>query len=213
AAGGCTVDRTPDGAALTGALRLFARRYFVGAERVGQSLGGRTRLERLLLAFVRRPSGQPEDLETCPHAPVRIGKPLGIDLGHSLQGRTSQGLTPTLPQYIGRAHAPEVAHQGKNRIVAHEKPLVINNWQCKPGALQKRPKFTHVGKGGNARRDASLNLALSRSDGFAQFSQTLPANQGRQQEPIWFQGTANLYQCARQIVDELQCQCRRYQIK
>src|SRR5262245_37627029 len=47
-----------DGAAL--ALRFFASRYFACVQRIGKASLGRTRLERLLLAFMRRPTGKPD---------------------------------------------------------------------------------------------------------------------------------------------------------
>ena len=52
-------------------LRLFSRRYFLCAERIGKPLRRRARLERLLLALVRRPARQPDDLEGRAQAAVR----------------------------------------------------------------------------------------------------------------------------------------------
>jgi len=83
-------------------------------------------------------------------------------------------------QHIGGAHAAQIAQQGKNRIVTHDQPLVIDDRQCEPGALQECAELAHVGKRGNARRDASLDLAFSRGDGFAQLSETFSADQRRQ---------------------------------
>src|SRR5207248_8411711 len=62
-------------------LGLFAGALFGGAERLGQSVPGTARLDRLGLRFMRRPTVQEQDVETRRHAARRLGEPLAIDLG------------------------------------------------------------------------------------------------------------------------------------
>ena len=64
---------------------FFSRRDFLCAERIGEPLRRRTRLERLLLALVRRPSGQPDDLEGRAQASVGVGEAVAVDILHPIQ--------------------------------------------------------------------------------------------------------------------------------
>ena len=54
----------------------FRRSDLARAERVGEPRLRRARLERLLLARMRRPARQPHDLESRPQAAVGVGKAL-----------------------------------------------------------------------------------------------------------------------------------------
>jgi hypothetical protein len=60
---------------------------------------------------MRRPAGQPDDLEGRANPAVAVGKALRIDLGHAGQGRAPQRRATALAQRIRRAHAAQFAHQ------------------------------------------------------------------------------------------------------
>src|SRR5690242_14207608 len=65
--------------------------------------------QRLLLAFVRRPGGEPDDVEGGADAAVGVGEALGVDLRHAQHGGAAGWRAAALDQNIGRAHAPEIA--------------------------------------------------------------------------------------------------------
>ena len=74
-------------------------------ERIRKTLPRRPRRQRFLLARVRCPAGEPDDLERRPDATIRIGETFGVDLHHPQQYRLFEWPTAALHQRIGRAHA------------------------------------------------------------------------------------------------------------
>src|ERR1700722_20670680 len=66
---------------------FLSGRNLTRAERIGEPRFRRTGLERLLLIRMRRPARQPDDLEGRAHPAVIVGKALGVNFGHALQGR------------------------------------------------------------------------------------------------------------------------------
>ena len=64
---------------------------------------------------MRRPAGQPDDVEGGANTAVGIRKTLAIDLRHPQQRGAAGRRPPPLDQDIGGAHAPEIGHQRKGR--------------------------------------------------------------------------------------------------
>ena len=116
-------------------------------------------------------------------------------------------------QHIGRAHAAQIAHQRKNRLVAHGQPVGIDHRQSEAGALQQRAQLAQIGERRDPRRDAAFDLAFGLREGFAQFGEAVAADQRRQQQAVRLQRAADLDQRAGQIIDELQRQRRHDQIE
>jgi len=84
-----------------------------------------------------------------------------------------------LDQNISRAHAPEIKHQRKSRIVAHRDSLAIDDRQRKTGALQNAAKLADVGERRDARRDTALDFNFGGGKCRAQFGQAVSADQCR----------------------------------
>jgi len=80
-----------------------------GPEYIRKTLPRRARRERLLLAVMRYPPGEPDDLERSPDATVRIGETLGVDFRHPPQCGAFERPPAALHERIGRAHAAEIA--------------------------------------------------------------------------------------------------------
>src|SRR5262245_45649589 len=72
------------------ASRLLARPDLARAERVGKARLRRARPQWFLLALMRRPPREPDDVEGRADPAVGIGEALRVDLGHALQRRAAQ---------------------------------------------------------------------------------------------------------------------------
>ena len=164
----------------------------------------RTRPQRLLLAFMRRPAGQPDHVEGGADAAVGIGKALGVDLRHPQHRGAAGRRAPPLDQDIGRAHPPEILHQRKRAVVAHHDAIDVGDRQREAGALQQRADIAQIGERRDARRHAALAFGFGGGKGLPQLGQRIAADHRRQQQPVGPQRAADLRQHARQIVDELE---------
>ena len=182
-------------------------------KRIGEPRLRRSRRERLLLALVRRPARQPDDLEGRAHAAVGIGEALGIDFHHPPQRRAPQRRAAALDQRIGRAHAAQIVHQRERRGVAHGDAVDVGDRQREARALQQRAEIAQIGERRDARRDAALDLGLGRGERLAQLGQAFAADHRRQEQPVRLERAADLDQRARQVVDELQRQRRHHEIE
>ena len=181
--------------------------------RVLQTRFRRARLERLLLALVRRPGGEPDDVEGGADAAVRVGEALGIDLCH-LEKRGAAGRpAAALEEEVGRAHPPQIVHQGKGVVIAHHNAVDIGHRKCKPGPLQQRADIAQIRKRRHARRDTALAFGLGRRERLPQLGERIAADHGREQQPIRLQRAADLREHAGQIVDKLEGERRQHQIK
>ena len=164
----------------------------------------RSRLQRLLLAFVRRPAGQPDHIEGGADAAVGIGKSFGVDLRHPQQRGAAGRRSPPLHQDVGRAHAPQILHQRERVVIAHHDAVDIGDRQREAGALQQRADVAQIGKRRDAGRNPAFAFGFRRGKGLPQFGQRVAADHRRQQQPVRLQRAADLRQHAGQIVDELQ---------
>ena len=164
----------------------------------------RARLQRLLLAFMRRPAGQPDHIEGRADAAVRIGKTFAVNLRHPQHGGAAGRRAPPLDQNIGRAHPPEIGHQRKRAVVAHHDAIDVGDRQRKACALQQRADIAQIGKRRDARRYPALAFGFRRGKGLPELRQRIAADHRRQQQPVGLQRAADLRQHAGQIVDELE---------
>src|SRR5690606_6788175 len=83
------------------------------SEYVAQPRRGAAGLERLLLAFMRRPAGEPDDFQRGADAAIGVAVPLGISLhGRGQQRRGGQPARP-VGKGIGGAQSLDFAHQGQ----------------------------------------------------------------------------------------------------
>ena len=117
------------------------------------------------------------------------------------------------PQRVGRAHAPQIAHQGERSVVAHGDAIDVGHRQRKAGALQQSAELAQIGEWRDARRSAAFDFALGRGKGLPQLGERLAAEQSGEKQSVGLQRTADLHQHARQIVDELQRQRRDDEIE
>ena len=163
----------------------------------------RARLQRLLLAFMRRPAGQPDHVEGGADAAVGIGKAFAVNLRHPQHGGAAGRRAPPLDQNIGRAHAPQIVHQRERVVVAHHDAIDVGDRQRKARALQQRADIAQIGKRRDARRHAALAFGFRRRKGLPELGQRIAADHRRQQQPVRLQRAADLRQHAGQIVDEL----------
>ena len=83
----------------------------------------RSRPQRLLLALMRRPAGQPDHVEGGADAAVGIGKALGVKLRHPQQRGAAGWRPPPLDQNIGRGHPPEILHQCEGGVSPRVAPF------------------------------------------------------------------------------------------
>jgi hypothetical protein len=63
---------------------------------------------------------------------------------------------PTLHQNIGRAHPPQIGHQGECVVVAHHHAVDIGDRQRETSALQQRADIAQIGKRRDAGRDPAF---------------------------------------------------------
>ena len=151
---------------LASAARLLAGGDFRGAERVGEPRLGRARLQRLLLALMRRPARQPDDLEGRAHAAVGIGEALGIDFRPSAAAsRAAAALrrrsVSTLVAPMRRRSCISASGDG----IAHRDAVDVGDRQREARALQQRAEIAQVGERRDARRDAAFDFALGLREG------------------------------------------------
>ena len=173
----------------------------------------RTRLQRLLLALMRRPAGQPDHVEGRADAAIRIGKAFAVDLRHPQHGGAAGRRSPPFDQNIGRAHPPEIGHQRERAVVAHHDAIDVGDRQRKPGALQQRADIAQIRERRDARRYPALAFGFRRGKGLPQLGQRIAADHRRQQQPVRLQRAADLRQHAGQIVDELERERRDGEIE
>ena len=163
-------------------------------------------LQRLLLAFMRRPARQPDHVEGGADAAVGIGKALGVDLRHPQHRGAAGRRPPPLDQDIGRAHAPQIRHQRERAVVAHHDAIDVGDRQRKARALQQRADIAQIGKRRDPRRHAAFAFGFRRRERLPQLGQRVAADHRRQQQPVRPQRAADLREHAGQIVDELKRQ-------
>src|SRR5216684_330217 len=104
-------------------------------------------------------------------------------------------------------------HQCYWRFIAHGDPVQISHRQCEARALKQRACRSHVDEGDNSWRDAALDLGLGCCEGLPQLEQSVAARECCEQQSVWLEGTADLYERARQIIDELKREGRYEEIK
>ena len=83
---------------------------FVGAQRLGQACLGAARLERDLLAFMRRPAGQVHSLEPRQQFPI-LTVMFPVIGQQRRQGVAPQGMFAALAEDIGKPMGAQVPRQ------------------------------------------------------------------------------------------------------
>src|SRR4051812_20391548 len=81
-----------------GHTKLAFRRLL---HRLFQARFRRTGPQRLWLAFMRRPAGQPDHIEGGADAAVSVGEALAVDLRHPQQSGAASRCPPALDQNVG----------------------------------------------------------------------------------------------------------------
>src|SRR3977135_3433017 len=110
----------------TRSLIAIARQLgLAGPEYIRKTLPRRGRRERLLLAVMRGPPGEPDALERSPDATVPIGETLGVDFRHPPQCGAFERPPAALHERVGRAHAAQIVHQLERRAVACGHPVDV----------------------------------------------------------------------------------------
>src|SRR4029078_11370683 len=118
-----------------------------GPEYIRKTLPRRARRERLLLAVMRHPPGEPDDLERSPDATVRIGETLGVDFRHPLQCGAPERAPAALHERIGHTHAEQIVPQLERRAVACGDPVDVGYRQREARPLKPRPHCAHLREG------------------------------------------------------------------
>src|SRR5579863_970628 len=164
----------------------------------------RAGLERLLLALMRGPAGEPNEIESRAQAPIGVRETFGIDRCGARQHVAAQKTPAPRDKRIGRAHAAQVSYQRDHIVIANDDAIKIDHRQPKAGALQQCAEGPDVRKGRDARRSAAERLTLGREQRLAQFGQRVAASKAAEKEAVRLERAADLYQQAGQIVDGLQ---------
>ena len=142
------------------AARRRLARILGNSERLGEAHLRGARPKRLLLALVRRPSQEPDDLEGGGKASVRLGEALGVDFGGAQQGRAAQRRLLAGDERIGQAHMAQVAQERERIAVAHADDLRIGYRQGKPRPLQQPAEIPHIRERRHAGADAAFEFRL-----------------------------------------------------
>ncbi len=186
-----------------------ARRF----QRVREPHFRRPGFERLRLALMRRPGGEPHEIEGRAQAPVRIGEFLGVNSRCAQKHLPPQRLAAARVQRVRGPHSAQVGQQRENVRVADDHPIEIDDRQRQTSALRQSAERPHVNKGRDPRRRAAENLALGDGEALSQLGQRFAANHRRDQKAVGFQGAPHLHQRARQVVHCLERKQRDDEVK
>ena len=126
---------------------------------------------------MRRPAGEPDDLESRADLAIKVREALRVDFGHTIERRAAKRRAAALGQRIGRAHPAQLRQQDEWRGIAHGEPLDVRHRQREARALQQRAHLAHVRERRHARRNAALDLALGGRERLAQFGERVAAEQ------------------------------------
>ena len=107
-------------------------------QRVGEPHRRRSGFERLRLALVRRPGGEPHEVESRAQAPVRIGEALGIEGGGARQDLAAQGLAAARVERVRAPHRAQVGDQREHVGVADDRAVEIDDRQRQPARCASR---------------------------------------------------------------------------
>src|SRR5205085_1748521 len=111
---------------------------------VGQAPLRRAWSKRLLLSRMRCPAGDPDDVEGCADASIRIAEPFGIKLEYALEQGAFERTPAALDHRIRRTERAQVVHQREGRLVAHDQTVEVRNRQGEARALQERACDAHI---------------------------------------------------------------------
>src|SRR4029078_8705685 len=87
----------------------------------------RSRRKRLLLVWVRRPAGQPDDIEGCADAAIRIAELFGVALDHALEQRALEWSPATLEHRICCRERAQIAHEREWRVIEQKQTIDIGD--------------------------------------------------------------------------------------
>jgi hypothetical protein len=99
------------------------------ARPLGERHRRRSRLERLWLAFMRRPGCQPDEIEGRAQTSVRIGKALSVDGGGPQQNFATQRLAAARLQRVRSPHGAKVGEKREHIRVADDRAIEIDDRQ------------------------------------------------------------------------------------
>src|SRR6202161_833305 len=87
-------------------------------ERIRERHRRRSRLERLWLAFMRRPGCEPDEIEGRAQTPVRVGEALRVDGGGAQEDFATQRFAAARLQRVRGPHSAEVGEKREQVRVA-----------------------------------------------------------------------------------------------
>ena len=132
----------------------------LGVQRVGEPRGGGAGLERLLLARMRRPAAEIDDLEGGADLAAWGAVVLAIDGFGAFERPARERRLAPRRQHVAAAHRPKLAHQRAGVGVVHRQRLAVGHGKCEARALQQRAVLPDIAEGGDMRACTALLLRL-----------------------------------------------------
>src|ERR1700677_3495182 len=99
------------------------------SERIRERHRRRPRLERLRLAFMRRPGCEPDEIEGRAQTPVRVGEALRVDGGGAQEDFATQRFAAARLQRVRGPHSAEVGEEREQVRVADGCAIEIDDRQ------------------------------------------------------------------------------------
>ena len=192
---------------------LTVRVLFGGAKRVGEPMRRAARAKRCLLAFMRRPSGQRDDLETGRYPPIPPREPVIVNLGRAQEQPTLARRPAAAEKRVLLAHATKIRHQPEHVRIGDGQPVGLGNRQRQPGAAKQSTNITDIGHRRGARAGAAEKLLLGLEKRGSQFAKRRPAKKADKAQAVRLQKSAYLRHDARQIIDPVQQQAGKDGVK
>ena len=118
------------------------RVVFGRAERVGKPVRRAAGTKRCLLAFMRCPAGQRDDLETRRNSSIRRGKPVMIDFSRTQKQLPATWCTTSPEKRVLLTHSAQVCHQAEHVGIGDGQPVGIGHRQRKAGTSEKATGIT-----------------------------------------------------------------------
>ena len=184
---------------------LFRHVRFTAASRLAFAEPGRS---GFWLALMRRPAGQPDDVEGGADAAVGIGEAFARR-SRAIRSMVARrvGVAPPLDHDVGRAHAPEIAPSARRRCRSAPPTRSTSvTGSAKPARCNSAPTSRRSANGATRGDTPPSHSASACGEGLPQFGQRIAADHRRQQQPVGLERAPDLRQHAGQIVDELKGQ-------
>ena len=189
------------------------RVLFGRAERIGKPMRRAAWAQRRLLVFVRRPSSQGYDLETCRNTSIRRSKPVVIDFGRTKKQTAAAWRPAPAKQRVLFPHAAKIGHKAKHVRIGNGQPVGVSHRQRESGASEQAAGITHIGHRYGPGIDPTDKFLFSLKKRGAQLSQRVAAKKADQTESVRFQQSSDLRHHAGKIVHPMQEKAGEYSVE